>query len=77
MEEYVLKYRKMPSHIELLLFFFNRCVESGKRRTLPYLLEEWTQILIERFAEVAEKVHIDEVVDIILSSKTVKNRMFM
>ena len=37
MENYVLKYQKLPEFIELLLFYHNRYVESGKAPTLPFL----------------------------------------
>jgi len=37
MINYILKYEKKPELIEMIIFYYNRYVESGKRTTLPYL----------------------------------------
>lgn len=51
---YVLKYEKKPNFIELVIFYYNRYVVSGKKNTLPYLTELWTEELCEKFLMAAK-----------------------
>jgi hypothetical protein len=44
------KYKKIPKFEELIIFFYNRLVESGKKSTLPYLCKEWTYQLLEEYS---------------------------
>jgi hypothetical protein len=39
----------MPTVDELILFYYNRYVESGKIQTLPLMVEKWAKNLIESY----------------------------
>jgi hypothetical protein len=39
---YIEKYKKKPEVIELILFYYNRIIEGGKKTTLPFLTESWS-----------------------------------
>lgn len=51
-QEFVLKHERLPNYDELLIFYFNRYIESGKYSTLPYLTKQWTQDIIDDHKEV-------------------------
>lgn len=57
-ESYVLKYKKLPEVDELIAFYYNRYVESGKMETLPYMVRFWAEGLSERFNKVAKRYEI-------------------
>jgi hypothetical protein len=77
LENYVLKFEKLPNYAELLLFYFNRYVEAGKESTLPFLAEPWTHDLMEKFNKACEGMEIKDVIDIINSSRPIDKRIFM
>ena len=37
------KHLKIPTKEELMIFYYNRYVIGGKKDTLPYLIERWTE----------------------------------
>jgi hypothetical protein len=40
-ESYIMKYKKLPTTDELILYLNDKYVESKKYETLPYLTEKW------------------------------------
>ena len=42
MINYVQKYEKKPELTELIIFYYNRIIEGGKKTTLPFLTEKWS-----------------------------------
>jgi hypothetical protein len=57
LQEFILKYKALPNRDELAVFYYNRVVEAGKRSTLPFLTEEWSSTLLQRYiAAVGEEV---------------------
>jgi hypothetical protein len=77
LENYVLKFEKLPNHAELLLFYFNRYVEAGKETTLPLLTHQWTQELLDKFTQACEGKAIEKVIEIINLSRPVDKRVSM
>ena len=55
-EQFVIKYEKLPTKDELILFYYNRYVVAGKKTTLPYKIEQWSEEVIEEF-ELAVQVN--------------------
>ncbi len=51
LENYILKFEKLPNYAELLLFYFNRYIEAGKETTLPLLTQQWTHELLSKFIQ--------------------------
>jgi len=37
--EFIIKHGKLPNYDELLVFYFNRYIDSGKIKTLPFMME--------------------------------------
>ena len=77
LENYILKFERLPNYAELLLFYFNRYVEAGKETTLPYMSEIWTHELLEKFSKACEGKSIEKVIEIINLSRPVDKRVVM
>ena len=71
MENYVLKYEKLPEYVELLLFYHNRYIESGKAPTLPFLTVLWTRELAQKFNKAAGEREVGAIIKIIEASRPV------
>lgn len=50
---YIEKYHKKPELVELIIFYYNRVIEGGKKTTLPFLTELWSKELLEKFLKAA------------------------
>lgn len=74
-ENYVIKYEKLPEVIELILFYYNRYVEAGKKETLPYLTEYWTAELAGKFNKAAEGKTVQEVLKIVELTRPIDKRI--
>jgi hypothetical protein len=72
---YVLKYEKKPELVELIIFYLNRYVESGKKGTLPYLAEIWSEELCTKFLKAAEAYSIEETLAVLKKSQPIEERM--
>jgi hypothetical protein len=70
----VLKYEKLPQVDELLVFYYNRYVESGKMATLPYMVRFWAEGLAERFNKVASRYEMMEIVSILNRTRRIGYR---
>lgn len=70
----MLKYEKLPEVDELMLFYHNRYVESGKMKTLPYLVKFWAEGLSKKFNEVAHRYEIFEIVAILNRTRRIGDR---
>ena len=57
---YIQKYEKKPELIELIIFYYNRIIEGGKKNTLPFLTQTWSEELCEKFLKSAEGYNIQE-----------------
>jgi hypothetical protein len=77
LENYVLKFEKLPNFAELLLFYFNRYVEAGKETTLPLLTEMWTHELLEKFTKACEGKEPAKIIEIVNISRPVDKRATM
>lgn len=71
MENYVLKYEKFPAYVELLLFYHNRYIESGKAPTLPFLSAQWARELADKFNKAAGPREIGTIIKTIEASRPV------
>ena len=50
LQDFLVKYKKLPTHDELILFYYNRMVMSGKKPTLPFLTNSWTEQIISEYS---------------------------
>lgn len=60
----------------MILFYYNRYVMAGKSTTLPYLIDRWSQEIIEEFAEAFDKAKltVKEGLDVMNSSRPLAAR---
>lgn len=74
-EQYIIKYKKKPVANELILFYYNRYVEAGSYKTLPYQAEAWTHELLAKY-EVAfpEGYDIEKIVELLEKSRCIEVR---
>ena len=75
MINYIEKYEKKPEPIEMMIFYYNRIVEGGKKKTLPFLTEIWTKELCEKFLKAAEAYNIQQTLEVIKKSQSIENRI--
>lgn len=72
---YVLKYEKKPEVVELIIFYLNRYIESGKKTTLPYLTEVWGEELCNKFLKAAEGYTAEKCIEVINKSQPIEERI--
>jgi hypothetical protein len=75
MLDYILKYSKKPELIELTIYYYNRYIESGKKKTLPYLTEIWCEELYTKFTKASTKYSVEEMIKIIDLSRSIEKRI--
>lgn len=75
MLNFIEKYESRPTYLELILFYYNRYVEGGKKSTLPFLVEKWTHEVADKFNQASEGMEIKEIIEIIISSRPIPTRM--
>ena len=69
-EEFLLRYKWLPTPEELSVFYYNRYVEAGKVSTLPFQTEQWARQLLESYrAVVKPEADMGEVVAALKASK--------
>ena len=74
---YIEKYSKRPEFIELVLFYYNRLIEAGKKTTLPFLTEIWSQELAEKFIKASEDKSVQEILALVEKSRPIETRIKM
>ena len=74
LEAFIAKHERLPVYHELLIFYFNRYVEADKTTTLPYLSEQWTHELVEKFNKAAEGRTVPEIIQLLNLSRPVIKR---
>ena len=77
MLNYIEKYSKRPEFIELVLFYYNRLIEAGKKTTLPFLTEIWSQELAEKFIKASEDKSVQEILALVEKSRPIETRIKM
>ena len=75
MINFIEKYEKKPEPIEMMIFYYNRIVESGKKKTLPFLTQIWTEELCMKFLKAAETYNIQQTLEVIKKSQSIENRI--
>ena len=74
----MLKHKKLPTRDELAVFYYNRYVESGKIKTLPFLTEQWIDQLLQRYSAVfPAETDIKEVIGTLKQSRAIEHRKAM
>lgn len=74
-EQFVFKYDKMPTVDELVVFLYNRYVEAGKCKTLPFQVLGWVEQLIEEYRPQFESVSVKKAKRVLNESRTISKRM--
>ena len=72
---FIEKYEKKPEVIELAIFYYNRFVEAGKKKTLPHLTEQWTHQLWTKFVKAAEGYTDKQILEVLKKSQPIEARM--
>lgn len=73
-EAFVFKYEKLPTVDELILFYYNRIVESGKCKTLPYMVAKWAKQLIEDYQHYFNSSNIKKIKTVFNEFREVEKR---
>lgn len=60
-EALIAKHEKFPTFEELITFYYNRFIEAGKCKTLPYLVEKFTKDALENYKPLFENRDIKEI----------------
>ena len=69
-EEFILKYKWMPTADELAVFYYNRYVEAGKCTTLPFHTQQWVRQLLSSYSQVLkEGTDMKEVASVLKKSR--------
>ena len=76
-EEFVFKYEKLPTLDELIVFFYNRYVEAGKCKTLPFKVSVWAELLIEEYRPHFDSLSVKKVKRVFNESRTIDKRIKM
>jgi hypothetical protein len=76
-EEFLFKYEKVPNVDELVLFLYNRYVESKKYKTLPFKVREWAESLIEEYKPHMESLGAKEAKRVFNGSRVIAKRIKM
>ncbi len=74
-EEFVFKYEKLPSVDELMVFLYNREVETGKCKTLPFKLREWAEELINEYKPHFDSLSVKKVKRVFNESRAMDKRI--
>ncbi len=74
MEEFIIKHKKIPNHHEIAVFYYNRYVESGKRKTLPYLTNAWINDLLNKYQIAFKDLTIQEIISSLKESRALTKR---
>jgi hypothetical protein len=76
-EEFLFKYEKVPNVDELVLFLYNRYVESKKYKTLPFKVREWAESLIEEYKPHMESLGAKKAKRVFNGSRVIAKRIKM
>lgn len=69
------KYDKLPTVDELILFYYNRHVVSGKHSTLPCVVAKWSNRLIEEYQPHFESLSVKKVKRVLNEFREVEKRI--
>ena len=67
----MVKFKKLPTKDELIIFYYNRYVVGNKKDTLPFLVEIWAQEFVEEYTAAFQEFNltIDAALEILEKSR--------
>lgn len=74
-EEFVFKYEKLPTVDELVVFLYNREVEAGKCKTLPFKVREWAEELISEYKPHFDSLSVKKAKRVFNESRVIEKRI--
>lgn len=78
-EGFIEKHKKFPTKDELILFYYNRYVMADKCKTLPYLIDRWSEEIVGEHNKVFKetKFSVEQVISLLEKSRPIEIRQKM